>query len=105
MNIQDLPTELQNKIFYYAAEHTCAKMINDIYKEKIISELECRTDMNGDRTLTEVDHHINIFEILEHVKIVLNQNHELEGYYNNLIDIINKKKRYRLELGDHYVDF
>ena len=92
MNIQDLPTELQNKIFYYAAEHPCAKMIKDINKEKIISELECHTDMNGDRTLIEVDHHINIFETLEHVNIVLNQNHELEGYWNNLINIINKKK-------------
>jgi hypothetical protein len=45
MNIQDLPTEIQNKIFYYAAEHPCAKMIKDIYKERIITEVECHTDM------------------------------------------------------------
>jgi hypothetical protein len=55
MNIQDLPTEIQNKIFYYAAEHPCAKMIKDIYKERIITEVECHTDIHGDRTLIEVE--------------------------------------------------
>ena len=33
MNIQDLPIELQNKIFYYAAEHPCAKMIKKGYAD------------------------------------------------------------------------
>ena len=92
MNIQDLPIELQNKIFYYAAEHPCAKMIKDIYKEEIITEVECHTDINGDRTLIEMEYHINIFQILENVKIVHNQYHELEGHWNNLINLINKKK-------------
>ena len=32
-NIQDLPIELQNKIFYYAAEHPCAKMIKKGYAD------------------------------------------------------------------------
>ena len=29
MEIQNLPNELQNKIFYFTAEHPCAKMIKD----------------------------------------------------------------------------
>ena len=29
MNIVDLPKELQNKIFYFYAEHPCAKILND----------------------------------------------------------------------------
>ena len=29
MNIVDSPKELQNKIFYFYAEHPCAKILND----------------------------------------------------------------------------
>ena len=29
MNIVDLPKELQNKIFYFYAEHPCAKILKD----------------------------------------------------------------------------
>ena len=30
MMISDLPVELQNKIFFYCAEHPCAKMIKEL---------------------------------------------------------------------------
>ena len=30
MMISDLPVELQNQIFFYYAEHPCAKMIKEI---------------------------------------------------------------------------
>jgi hypothetical protein len=33
MNIQDLPVEIQNKIFYFSAEHPCAKMIKKGYAD------------------------------------------------------------------------
>lgn len=33
MTIQDLPVELQNKIFYFSAEHPCAKMIKKGYPD------------------------------------------------------------------------
>ena len=37
MNIGDLPVEIQNNIFYFSAEHPCAKLIkiefNDLFKK------------------------------------------------------------------------
>ena len=63
MNIQDLPIELQNKIFYYAAEHPCAKMIKDIYKEKHIHDVEYVLDEDGEETLIETINRVNVFNI------------------------------------------
>ena len=34
MEINNLPLELQNKIFYYAAEHPCAVMIKEYNEDK-----------------------------------------------------------------------
>jgi hypothetical protein len=49
MNIQDLPIEIQKKIFYFTVEHPCAKMIKDIYKEKHIPDVEYGLDEDGER--------------------------------------------------------
>ena len=54
MNIQDLPTELQNKIFYFSAEHPCAKMIKQDYKD-CVDELVQDEDAYDEAYYTDKD--------------------------------------------------
>lgn len=79
MNIQDLPTELQNKIFYYAAEHPCAKMIKKIHYNYIYKE--------------EQKYNCNYFKISNNKSIIKDQNPECERYWNNLIIMIDRRKK------------
>jgi hypothetical protein len=44
MNIQDLPIEIQNKIFYYYAEHPCARMIKEVYNYKLFKVVDYDVD-------------------------------------------------------------
>ena len=41
MEIQDLPIDLQNKIFYFSAEHPCAKIMKQAYE----TVLNCHDDI------------------------------------------------------------
>ena len=105
MNIQDLPTELQNKIFYYAAEHPCAKMIKDIYKEKHIPDVDYALDEEGEETLIETINRVNVFKIQNNKVLIYGQESKFQEHWDILVDILKQRKRYREELGDHYVDF
>ena len=65
MMIRNLPQELQNKIFFYYAEHPCAKMIKEIapridniigYPKYFISKCdECRK--NGRNLYEKIEHY------------------------------------------------
>ena len=41
MEIQDLPVDLQNKIFYFSAEHPCARIMKQAYE----TVLNCHDDI------------------------------------------------------------
>jgi hypothetical protein len=92
MNIKDLPTELQNKIFYYTAEHPCAKMIKDIYKYDVYEPLFFSADENGRLTMEDIKIPCNIFRIRNLKKITLSQSPISEIHWNNLITKIKKRK-------------
>ena len=89
MNIQDLPNEIQNKIFYYYAVHPCAKMIKDIYSNDFYRGEHC----------------YNYFEISSRKTMIFNQEHKREIYWNNLITMIERRKKYEETLDDQYFDF
>ena len=92
MNIQDLPIELQNKIFYYTAEHPCAKMIKKIYKYDVYEPLFFSADENGRLQLVDIKIPNNIFRIRNLRDIRLSQNPVREIYWNNLITKLKNRK-------------
>ena len=102
MNIQDLPNEMQNKIFYFYAEHPCAKVIKDIYNFDVYEPLFFSADENGRLTMEDIKIPCNIFRIRNLKDIRLSQNPVREIYWNNLIAKIKRVKQYREELGDHF---
>ena len=61
MNIQDLPIEIQNKIFYYYAEHPCARMIKEVYNYRLFKVVDYDVDEDGQITLQEMTTHTNYF--------------------------------------------
>ena len=107
MNVQDLPIELQNKIFYYTAEHPCAKMIKDIYKEQYIEDVEYGLDEDGEYTLIPTKSRANAFQIesKRNKCLIYGQEPKFQGHWENITELINNRKRYREELGDFFDRF
>ena len=104
MNIQNLPIERQNNIFYYTAEHPCAKVIKAIFKEQLVVEVDYVEDDDGETTLKETAYNMNIFQINEDTTFMFTQDFNRERVWNNLINLIKNKSIDREELGDHYLD-
>ena len=103
MSIQDLPNEIKNKIFYYYAEHPCAKMIKDIYKEEYINDVDYGLDDDGDMTLTEIEDKVNTFRISENKYMIYHIDSRYERYWDiRITQHIKDRKEYRGILGDHY---
>ena len=103
MNIQDLPNEIQNKIFYYYAEHPCAKMIKDIYKKEYVIDVDYGFDEDGDMTLTEIKEKVNTFKISENRFMIYHIDSRYERYWDiRITQNIKDRKEYREILGDHY---
>ena len=75
MNIQSLPLELQNKIFYFYAEHPCEKMIkqrvNYMYFKKI-------------KNIKDMDHLVNNhfdMNVVKHLYYRFKREEYLEDHY------------------------
>jgi hypothetical protein len=102
MNIQDLPIEIQNKIFYYYAEHPCARMIKEVYNYKLFKVVDYDVDEDGQITLQEMTIQTNYFRIGKYKNIVLFQNHSREMYWDYLIAKIKRRRTYRELLGNHF---
>ena len=91
MNIQDLPIELQNKIFYYTAEHPCAKMIKEVYKFDVYVPIILSADEHGRLKVEDISIPCYIFRISNQKNIILSQNPISEIFWNNLITKIKRK--------------